>query len=244
MAKEIVLSARSLSLPAWVGGGRTIAAQDLALDGAAAAEVRLLDGQLRPDVRVGGHAGTAPLDALYVEIRVTHAVDNEKADRVRAAGLSMIEIDLSEVTDEQAVDAESFAELVLHRQENRRWIHLHAPEFMATMLDDDIFEIKSIDTFRHDVPTRTGNTMHFTKQRAVRHRAGEDQVPIEIEIADTYDADGQRIDGFGQLLPYRPGLYRRNWDARATSYWDRTFNFKTYLTPLVSPLPVPQGQLF
>lgn len=244
MAKEIVLRASSILLPEWTGGGRRIPETLLALHGGAAAEVCLLHGQVRPDVQVSGDVDGIALDPLFVEIRVTHAVDAHKGDRVRSGRLSMIEIDLSDVEDAHVVDAPTFEQLVLHDASNRRWIHLDAPTYMAARLDDDVYDVRDTGTFRHDVPTRTGNTMHFTKQRATRYRPGEATINLDIEIADTYRADGQRVDGFGQMLPYAPGLYRRNWDARRTSPWDRSFDFKTFLTPLLTDSAAPQPSLF
>jgi hypothetical protein len=85
--------------------------------------------------------------------------------------------------------------------------------------------------------------LRFTKQSAVRYRAGEAPVQMEIEIADTYQ-EGQRVDGEGNNLPYVPGLYIRNWRARRLSPWDQSFHFKTFLTPLRMHSPSRLPTLF
>src|SRR3546814_3136915 len=59
-------------------------------------------GTFKPDVYAWDEAGE-----LLVEIRVTHAVDERKAERVQAHGRRMIEIDLSRRSDEHTSELQS-----------------------------------------------------------------------------------------------------------------------------------------
>ena len=69
-----------------------------------------------PDV-IAESRGTA----LIVEIKVTHGVDEAKLAKIRAGGVSALEIDLSR-TPKQATLAE-LTPLIVDRNENKRWLH-------------------------------------------------------------------------------------------------------------------------
>ncbi|CAM3781104.1 competence protein CoiA family protein [Vreelandella rituensis] len=73
----------------------------------------------QPDVT--GYIGTRK---LFIEIRVTHAVDSEKRDRIKAAGASCVEVDLSKL-DRFATPSE--IETHLDNTLNSTWI-FHARE--------------------------------------------------------------------------------------------------------------------
>src|SRR3546814_42905 len=116
----------------------------------AAQEVRLLDGQMRPDVQVGGRLDDVALPRLFVEVKVSHAVDWKKAAVALRNGISMIEIDLSNATDEDAKDQDRFMSMVLGSKDNRTWVNLGDAQFLAAILGQDVFEVRSTDTFPHD----------------------------------------------------------------------------------------------
>jgi hypothetical protein len=82
MGKEIVERATTLLLPNWPAGDLKFDATLANLLPGSAQEVRLAEYQIRPDVRVGAALDGAFLPALYVEIRVTNAVDWQKRRRV------------------------------------------------------------------------------------------------------------------------------------------------------------------
>lgn len=244
MAKEVLLGSTRLTLPAWGLDDLTIPMSELGLYPGAAQEVRILDGQLRPDVRVSGTHPDARFLELYVEVKVTHAIDWQKQAKICAGGLSVIEIDLSDATDEQVQDSEAFEQLVLHTPENRTWVNLGDPAYLAARLGCDIIEVTSTDTYRHDVKAKSGNTMHFDKQRALRYQPGQRPVPYDFEIADTY-REKQRIDGIGNTLPYQPGLYVVAQGPRSTTYggYDQNF-FKTFLKPVSTSQTTRPADLF
>jgi hypothetical protein len=74
-------------------------------------------GTYKPDVYAWDEAGE-----LLVEIRVTHAVDDRKAERVQAHGRRMIEIDLSRLDRDTPHDLVAFEQAVLNDPANRIWI--------------------------------------------------------------------------------------------------------------------------
>ena len=134
-AKQVIADRMRVLLPAWGGSlldrpnppvGRDNLRRlhegdqvDLASSQATLQEVHpeyVMDG-FTPDV----HA----LDAdgeLLIEIRYTHAVDERKAERVRAGGYRMIEIDLSGMDRDTPHDPDAFERLVLDEPGNRSWI--------------------------------------------------------------------------------------------------------------------------
>ncbi len=85
-------------------------------------EEHVMDGFI-PDVYALAADGE-----LLVEIRYTHAVDDDKAAKVRAAGFRTIEIDLSRMDRDTPHDPDAFERLVLDEPNNRTWIHCPAAE--------------------------------------------------------------------------------------------------------------------
>lgn len=243
MAKEVLLHAASVEVPAWEGPALTVPSGRLTIAAQSAIEVPLLDGRIRPDVRLSGLVDAFPLAPLFVEVRVHHAVDSETAALVRAVRLSMLEIDLSDVSDEDVVDPAAFERVVLHEVANRRWIHLDAPAYMAGRSGEYIFDVRDSEDFRFDIPTRSGGSLIVRKQRAILYRGSEPPAPIDFELPSFVEPGGQRVDGFGNNVPYAPGLYVRH-HARQHAHWDRSHAYRTFLTPLRLPDPYPQARLF
>lgn len=82
----------------------------------ASAEIDL-DG-VTPDVvfEISGHR-------LLIEIRVSRRVDLDKQKRLRALGLSTIEIDLSDMDMRTICDPVLFEQQLLHESGNKHWVH-------------------------------------------------------------------------------------------------------------------------
>ena len=81
------------------------------------AALEVARGDYIPDVTATDLEGE-----LLIEIRVTHAVEALKRRRVQADGVRMLEIDLSRVTLNQALDIEFFSQEVLDNPKNRLWL--------------------------------------------------------------------------------------------------------------------------
>lgn len=116
-AKNLLMANPELLLPELIVlSERRLPKQIVKLD---AIEVETWEGGFRPDLRATMSSGRVTR-TLYIEIRVTHPVDELKLEKVRDAGHSMIEIDLSSVDRELAR-----AELsnLLRETAPRRWLH-------------------------------------------------------------------------------------------------------------------------
>lgn len=134
MAKQLIAEQLALTLPAWDGEhgmpnpsvliddsgmmlqGRRVEwpAQRKSLT-----NVRLEEsqGDYIPDVIAEDDEGV-----ILIEIRVTHAVDEIKRRRIQSEGKRLIEIDLSRIKPEQAMDPQSFEHEVLGNVANRKWL--------------------------------------------------------------------------------------------------------------------------
>ncbi len=132
MAKQILLEARGLLLPAFSkppvydASGREYTFDECHAEPrlwayhTAHEEMRRadLDGRT-PDVVL---IGPKPQRPLLVEVRVTHQVDEAKIELVRKRDEAMMEIDLSSLSDSD-LESERLRQLVLAEPHNREWIH-------------------------------------------------------------------------------------------------------------------------
>lgn len=148
-AKKLIVDKGRLMLPAWDGnetmlnppcaadddgrlhqGYRVDIPANMAALTDACPEVQR--GDYRPDVVARDSEGD-----LLIEIRVTHAVGDQKTRNVQSDGYRMVEIDLSRVTVDQAEDTDLFEHLVLDTASNRIWIsHPQASEAWRRSRDE------------------------------------------------------------------------------------------------------------
>ncbi|MEL7834855.1 competence protein CoiA family protein [Fodinibius sp. N2] len=61
--------------------------------------------------------------SLNIEIKVSHEVDEEKASLIKSVQEPMLEIDLSDLTEDTLLDIEQFNWEVIQNVENKEWIH-------------------------------------------------------------------------------------------------------------------------
>lgn len=240
MGKEVVELATQLQLPEWSAGALEFSARIASLAPGSSREVFLKAGQMRPDVRTIAVVGESILPALYVEIKVSHAVDWEKRERVIAHGHTMLEIDLSGVGDDLLQNQEAFVYQVLNRRDNRRWIHIGDPLFLSHMLQAEIISVLDDTSREKRVPTRSGGQLILQEQHCLAyHHSRTEPHRFSAELADTF-SNTQRVDALGNALPYKKGLY-----VRASSRgWSSDDRYKTHLQPIVQNLPENrQGQL-
>lgn len=243
MAKEVVQRATRLMLPDWSAceGDLQFPHRVAMLAPGGTQEVALGDAQMRPDVRVIAVADQAFLPALYVEIKVSHAVDWEKRQRVIDGGYTMMEIDLADIGDDVLQDEEAFATQVLDCPENRKWVNISSAPFLARMLGQEIVQIASQKVQEKRVPTKKGNTLILQTQDYLSYTAArEDPVVDRAELADTW-ANGQRVDGLGNPLPYAPGLYTKTHVPGGA--WHGGDHYKTHLRPIVHDIPENQQKV-
>lgn len=133
-AKQLLADHRALLLPAWDGeadlpnpptafddagdcliGPRVeFPARRVALLTASVEEPR---GDYIPDVIASDGQGE-----LYIEVRVSHAVDALKRRRIQSEGRRLVEIDLSTLQPDLVSDEERLAHWVLDEASNRYWL--------------------------------------------------------------------------------------------------------------------------
>jgi hypothetical protein len=221
MAKEILARAPTLLLPEWRSGEIAIPALALVVQGTPAMEVPLLEGRLRPDVLVNGECAGTTLASLLVEIRVCHAVDGAKRALTKENRLSMIEIDLSDVTDEQLLDSEAFHRLVLEETGNRKWIHLADAAFMVVATKHAVIEIIDAELRERTLRSKAGNLFVVVEQAAVLHKpTSRGQCIIQVPDGTVGEA----------VQAYAPGLYILSDRSYTVDRWGHlALRFKLYL---------------
>ncbi|WP_051176161.1 competence protein CoiA family protein [Luteimonas mephitis] len=141
-AKQLIVERQELLIPAWDGDlidmpnppharddegqlhwGRPIDRPARRVD-LRDLEVERSFGTYQPDVYARDEEGE-----LLIEIYVTHAVGDRKAERVQAHGRRMVEIDLSRLDRDTPHDLAGFEHAVLGEPANRIWIS--CPEAVA-----------------------------------------------------------------------------------------------------------------
>ncbi|MGY0635127.1 hypothetical protein [Luteimonas sp. A478] len=164
---------------------------------------------------------------LLIEIRYTHAVDEQKAQRVRAGGYRMIEIDLSGMDRDTPHDPDAFERLVLDEPGNRAWISCPAKEAAwaesKRQLDARIDEInrqieeqalceqrearQRLETLRQDAKDKKGRRAYMRQQLRTPHLAALAELPGRVAPARvarlTADLEAQATD---KLVELRRGL--------------------------------------
>lgn len=106
-------------------------------------EVRLEESlaNFKPDV-----IGVVKGREIYIEIAVTHFVDQEKEQKVRKKGVSMIEIDLSDLKD--GFTKEELIQEVIYSQDNKFWVYNAKQEFLFQKKMDLIIEEHNLRTIK------------------------------------------------------------------------------------------------
>ncbi|MEN1944456.1 competence protein CoiA family protein [Luteimonas sp. MJ293] len=149
-AKQLIADYQRLAVPAWAGDPIDMPNPPHARDEdgclhwgrpvdypARSMELRDIEiersfGTYKPDVVARDEVGE-----LLIEVRVTHAVDDIKAERVQAQGRRMVEIDLSQLHRDIPHDLAAFEHAVLDDAANRSWISCPeaVAEWMASKLE-------------------------------------------------------------------------------------------------------------
>jgi hypothetical protein len=123
-AKEVFESARRFWVPSAVFGWGSKQLQKLAAGvyEYISADVEKPHGDIIPDVTLNGTEGPA----LFVEIRVTHAVDDQKVAKLEAIGLACVEIDLRGVyfSLSKSFDREAIRHMILAQADGKVWAFL------------------------------------------------------------------------------------------------------------------------
>ena len=85
--------------------------------------------EIRPDILAykNGHP-------LIIEIKVTHAIDNTKLQKIKTAGISAIEIDLSNANPNEL---QCLTQAVIDDLNNRQWLfNVHQEEYKTLLIQE------------------------------------------------------------------------------------------------------------
>jgi hypothetical protein len=197
-AKQVIAERRILGLPAWGGDLLDMPNPPFARDDAGfghrgrfvdypARQVRLVHveversfGDYQPDVYARDDAGE-----LLIEVRVTHAVDDRKATRVRAHGRRMIEIDLSRLDRETPHDPDAFEQAVLFDATNRHWIS--CPD-----------ALEDWRASKHELDAQVDSRNREIRQVREQHAQAEEQRQVR-EALETKDKTARKAYMHSQL---------------------------------------------
>lgn len=140
-AKQLIAERRRLLLPTWMGSPQMTPNPPLEQDisgywhqgrGVDVPERWGTLNEVRLEHRMGAFTpdvlAVEDEEALLIEVRVTHAVDEPKLEWARSAGYRMLEIDLSRLDRNTPHDIEAFEQAVLSDSRNRHWIAHPAAE--------------------------------------------------------------------------------------------------------------------
>lgn len=223
MAKDVVATATGLLLPRWASGDVVIEHEPLAIV-ASQLEVPMLGGAARPDAIVRGVAADVAFDALCVEIRVHHAVDELKRALLESNGVDTIEIDLSNVDDDAFADPTAFQYEILMNPANRHWIHLANASFVAHRADAALIHVEDVSVSERVIITKTGRSLTVLDQWAFLVKPGSRE-RVRLQIPDeTVGEDPQ---------PYPRGMHTFSGRSLTADKWGHLrFRYKTYLNQI------------
>lgn len=192
-AKEALLRCREVTLP-----GRSQTLSFSSSDGRKFTEIISLSSRsvtaseaheeiwqedMRPDVvfLIDGQP-------LYIEIRVTHAVDEIKKQKIRAKDHSAIEIDLSNLTAVDIIDMQNFEKRVCHELENRLWVYW--PEF-EKLSDSTLQRLRAMRD-AHEQRLKELEELRRQKEAAKQERLRRETEEKATAIAAKATADAER----------------------------------------------------
>lgn len=127
MCKEIIQTTKKVAAPAVVVDGKEIVRAGCYNFESVDIEKEFKNG-LRPDCvgnrrEYNGHK-TPP---IWIEIKNTHAVDDEKKAQIIKDGIFCLEIDVSQFNQDESLDDEKLVRFLLADVSNRTWINFPYP---------------------------------------------------------------------------------------------------------------------
>lgn len=220
MAKEIILKATALNLPGMGVDGICEQVDNLRINGNTQVEKSALDGRVRPDLILAGSVSGIVFDEIYVEICVHHPVGYEKRILFEQYNKNVLEIDLLDVTEDQLLDAVVFADIVLNRLENRKWINLYNPAYFCRLTRKALVEIVNIDLRIVELTTKKGSLFKIIEQDGFLHNSNGKSY-CKFQIPDmTVNVEPK---------PYSVGVYEISENSLVSQYGQLKMGYKMYL---------------
>ena len=120
LSKYIIEQNNSVALPHWIGKYILSPArkQDFTK-----VQVEITQDELKPDCLCTYVNERGEEKTLWVEILNTHAVDPEKAQKIKERGVTCVEIDVSGLFPDKEINEDVLKNFLLNSTENRHWIN-------------------------------------------------------------------------------------------------------------------------
>lgn len=121
LSKAIIANRKMIAIPAWTGQYLTHKAKQQTFE---SVELEIAQDDLQPDCLCTYIDDVGNKQTLWIEILNTHAVDEEKAKKIKERGIACVEIDVSQLFQEaEVIDEETLKDFLLNKTENRQWIN-------------------------------------------------------------------------------------------------------------------------
>lgn len=190
------------------------------------------DGELRPDC-TGIKIGTDYKEhTLWIEILVTHEVDEAKQEKIRSRGLPCIEIDLSDMLDSDYSRDSIYCRL-LNEKKDRRWINCPKYDYINQQKKLE-YEIQEANRIRQEKEIQKKLETEQLNRKQIR---AEKEIRLkDIAINWFQSGDEHLAEMFIKEINDEP-YYN---DNSLISYDDEEYHYTRKRNPLFDIL-VPQG---
>lgn len=250
MAKQILANTRYFDVPEWMVTSRADLADsegraEISCSGVAHAcqagrfvvdeahlEQATEDGRLRPDVRLIGHPeGREDIEPfeIWVEVAVTHPVDEQKLARLRQAGTRCLELDLSEWDPMNAI--EELTDVLLGANGRKAWkSHPNEPRARETAYRKAYAEACRVrqEKKRREAREKRKREIELKRQQERKRRRAERREQIRA-IAVRAIVEAKRIVlpavGVGGLVTRPEGRWVIEKATEITPEWDSDTRF-------------------
>lgn len=121
LSKAIIEEQKTIMLPPYQGKYLGYAAKVQKFD---AVKSEVSQGDLQPDCLCKYTMPDGEERELWIEILNTHAVDEDKAQKIRERGITCVEIDVSKIFEnDEILDKEVLTKFLLESDKDRQWIN-------------------------------------------------------------------------------------------------------------------------
>lgn len=177
LSKAIIEEHKSIVLPPYQGKYLTYGAKVQKFDSVLPEESQ---GDLQPDCLCKYTMPDGEERELWIEILNTHAVDEEKAQKIKERGISCIEIDVSKIFENNEVlDKDILTKFLLESDKDRRWINNP-----YTQKDEDFYSQKA------DLIAREKSLLRFMDETA----KDDSKITLFCNVLFFYFMNGHELD--------------------------------------------------
>lgn len=177
LSKAIIEEHKSIVLPPYQGKYLTYDAKVQKFDRVLPEESQ---GDLQPDCLCKYTMPDGEERELWIEILNTHAVDEEKAQKIKERGISCIEIDVSKIFEnDEVLDKDVLTKFLLESDKDRLWINNP-----YTQKDEDFYSQKA------DLIAREKSLLRFMDETA----KDESKITLFCNVLFYYFMNGHELD--------------------------------------------------